>query len=357
MRLILSIVFSQAEIQISPPVEAKPRRAWSVLTATSLVLIISLVVSVLIWQGVSAQGVPDPTSPQTSKAGAFLDIAVLVFREGLECILVLSAITASMVGAQKSHRHPVALGAGLGFVVTVITWFIAIGILNSLTTSVSALNLQAATGLLAVVVLLVVMNWFFHKMYWGGWICMHNRKKKELLNHAGKNEITSARLAVGLAILGFSSFYREGFEVVLFLQSYRLKLGSNTVLLGTLFGLVLTGIVAGLTFLAHRRLPYRKMLILTGVMLGVVLLVMVGEQAQEMQLAHWIPTTEIAGLARFMPGWMGLWFGVSPTVETLLAQALAAVIVIGSYFAAGRRTTKPPECSVAGTATCPEVCE
>ena len=41
---------------------------------------------------------PNPTAPRTSPAVAVLDIAVLVFREGLECVLVLSAITASMVG-------------------------------------------------------------------------------------------------------------------------------------------------------------------------------------------------------------------------------------------------------------------
>ena len=37
--------------------------------------------------------------------------------------------------------------------------------------------------------------------------------------------------------------------------------GGNIVLGGTLVGLVLSGIVAVLTFLAHRRLPYRKMLV------------------------------------------------------------------------------------------------
>jgi high-affinity iron transporter len=31
---------------------------------------------------------------------------------------------------------------------------------------------------------------------------------------------------------------------------------------------------------------------------------------------------------------MGLWFSVFPTVETLAAQAVATVLVVGSYFAA-----------------------
>jgi high-affinity iron transporter len=36
------------------------------------------------------------------------------------------------------------------------------------------------------------------------------------------------------------------------------------------------------------------MLVFTGVLLAFVLLVMVGEQTQEMQLAGWLPTTEIS---------------------------------------------------------------
>ena len=67
----------------------------------------------LIWQGVAAQGAPDPLRPNTSSTVAFLDIGILVFREGLECILVLAAITASMTGPKRDHRRPVAFGASV----------------------------------------------------------------------------------------------------------------------------------------------------------------------------------------------------------------------------------------------------
>ena len=122
--------------------------------------------------------------------------------------------------------------------------------------------------------------------------------------------------------------------MVLFLQSYRLKLGGGPILDGALIGLGLSAVVAILTFVAHRHLPYRKMLILTGALLGMVLLVMVGEQTQEMQLAGWLPTTNIPWLAHALPAWAGMWFSVFPTVETLVAQAGAAAAIIGSYFVA-----------------------
>jgi high-affinity iron transporter len=294
------------------------------------------VIGVITWQGVTAHGAPDPTQPNTTPTVAFLDIGVLVFREGLECILVLTAITASMTGKKRAYRRPVAAGAGFAFVATLITWFIAVGVVGQLSESVPALDLQAATGLLAVIVLLVIMNWFFHKIYWGGWIRAHNRRRKTLLASASADEISRPRVWWGLVLLGFTSLYREGFEVVLFLQTYHLRLGGGVVLKGALLGMIITGMVAVLTFVLQQRLPYRKMLITTGILLGIVLLVMVGEQAQEMQLAHWISTTEISSLKSYMPPWMGLWFAVFPTVETLIAQLIAAVLVVGSYYAARR---------------------
>jgi high-affinity iron transporter len=298
-----------------------------------------LVIGVLIWQGLTASGNPNPT-PNMSPASAALDIGVLVFREGLESILVLAAIVASMTGEKQSHRKPIVAGAFVAFFATLITWFVAVGIVTSLGTSVPALDLQAATGLLAVVVLLVVMNWFFHKVYWGGWIAMHNRNKKKLLTSASESEISKRRLKWGLVLLGFASLYREGFEVVLFLQTYYLQMGGKIVLVGSLLGLFFTGIVAMLTFVAHKRLPYRKMLVATGVLLGVVLLVMVGEQAFEMQQAGWIHTTQINWLADKIPAWAGVWFSVFPTVQTLVAQAIALVLVVGSYFAARLHSAK-----------------
>jgi high-affinity iron transporter len=199
-----------------------------------------LLIVMIIWQGIATDGAPDPTRVNTSPTVAFMDIGVLVFREGLECVLVIAAITASMTGSNQVHRRPVAIGAGIAFLATLITWFIAVRIVGQLTETVSTLELQAATGLLAVIVLLVIMNWFFHRIYWGGWIRAHNRRKKALFANSNDQSFRPS-LFWGLILLGFTSLYREGFEVVLFLQSYNLQLGGSVVLKGALLGLFLSG--------------------------------------------------------------------------------------------------------------------
>ena len=99
---------------------------------------------------------------------------------------------------------------------------------------------------------------------------------------------------------------------------------------GVALGLLFTAAVGVMTFALHQRLPYKRLLIITGVMLLVVLVVMVGEEVNEMQLAGWIGTTSIGN----WPGWLGEWFSLFPNVETIVAQVLAIVLVVGSYLLA-----------------------
>lgn len=282
----------------------------------------------------TVRGLSDPTATPAGALGrstVVFDAAVLVLREGLQAILVLAAITASFRGANAALRRPVAGGAGLALLATVATWFAAVAVLSAV--NAPELEVQAATGLLAVLVLLVVMNWFLHRVYWTGWISHHTERKRRLLGSAGRGAL------VGFVLLGFSAVYREGFEVVLFLKSLRLRAGSQAVLEGVGLGLVFTAAVGALTFLLNVRLPYRRMLIATGVLLGFVLVVMVGESAQELQLAGWLSSTPIqVGF----PAWLGTWFALFPTVETLAAQAFAVVLVLGSYVLAEHLLVRAP---------------
>ncbi len=321
----------------------QPRtRKMQPVTITGLVIGALLIAAVILWQAITAAGSPNPTLPHTSTPVAVLDIAVLVFREGLECVLVLSAITAGLMGSNQPYRRPISIGAGVGFIATLITWFIAITIVNALTQSISALVIQAWTGLLAIVVLLIVMNWFFHKVYWTGWISLQNRKKRSLLQDSKDPESSKRRLLLGLGMLGFASFYREGFEVVLFLQSYRLQMGGTIVFYGALLGAIFAGVVAILTFVGHKHLPYKKMLILTGILLAAVLFVMVGEQINEMQLAGWLGTTNIGWLL-WIPNWAGLWFSIFPNIQTIMAQIITVALVLGSYALARYQAVALPK--------------
>jgi high-affinity iron transporter len=267
------------------------------------------------------------------RATVVTNSAILVFREGLEAVLILAAVTASFVGARRRLRRPVMLGALLGLIVSILTWVVASTLIESL--AASGERLEAITGLVAIAVLLLVTNWFFHRVYWSEWIGRFHRRRKAL-ERIDRKGFFSAQ-AAGFVLLGLTSVYREGFETVLFLQSLQVSAGTATVVEGAALGLALTFAVGAVTFLLQRKLPYKRMLIVTGVMIGFVLVVMVGQTARTMQGVGWLP---ISPLGAEPPYWLGVWFGVYPTWETIGAQVAAAVFVIGSYYVA--REVKRP---------------
>ena len=273
-----------------------------------------------------------------SEATVVTNAAIIVFREGLEAVLILAAITASFVGVNRSKRRPVFWGALAGLVVSIATFLLALTLLDSL--AQYGEQLEAIVGIVAIAVLLLVMNWFFHRVYWTEWISTFHRRRKTLLarDPDAKFAFLSAQV-LGLFLLGLTSVYREGFETVLFLQSLELSAGLRATVEGSLLGLAAVAVVAVLTFRLQRKLPYKKLLIVTGVMLAFVLVVMVGSTVRTMQGAGWAP---IHALDVQLPYWAGTWLGVFPTWETLGAQLTGLVFVIGSYFAAEWVRVKGP---------------
>ncbi len=292
------------------------------------------VVAGLVYLMATAQtGPADPTEatgPQ-SHATVVFNSSMIVFREGLEAVLIFAAVSASLLGANRAKRRPMAVGAAIAFGATVATWFVVQAVLD--VASPLGPKLEAITGFIAIVVLLVVLNWFVHKVYWSDWIGRHHRQRRKVLMRTG------VAATIGLIALGFTSVYREGFEVVLFLQNLQLQNGTATVLEGVAIGLAATAVVGLLTFWLHHKLPYRKMLILTGVLVAVVLVVMIGGTALSFAELGWIgmhPTPFS------VPEWMGSWFEIYPYWETIGAQVLAAVLVAGSYVIAERVKVRRP---------------
>ena len=100
---------------------------------------------------------------------------------------------------------------------------------------------------------------------------------------------------------------------------------------GVAIGLACTAVVGVLTFWLHHKLPYRRMLILTGAMVAVVLMVMIGGTALSFMDLGWIPRTPTPFS---VPTWMGTWFEIYPYWETIGAQLLAGTLVVGSYVLA-----------------------
>jgi high-affinity iron transporter len=262
-----------------------------------------------------------------SRTAVVVNSSIIVFREGLEAVLILAALMASMVGAQRRLRRPLLAGVLVALVASAVTWVVAQTLLGSL--AGWGERLEAVVSLVAIGVLLLILNWFYHRVYWQENLHDLHRRKKRVLGGATVG-VFSAQ-ALGLVALGFSSVYREGFETVLFLQALTLEAGAVTVLEGVALGFAGVVGVFLLVVALERKLPHKRMLVATGVLITAVLVALVGQTVQTMQAVGWLP---VSPAQVELPYWSGVWLGVYPTWEGLGAQAGAALFVVGSYLAA-----------------------
>ena len=260
----------------------------------------------------------------TAPTAIAMNAGIIVFREGLEAVVILASLMSSLKSIEeRRYRKPMWLGSLLALLATVLTWLLAHEVLQSLARYGE--KLEAVVSIIAIAVLLVIMNWFFHKTYWTSWLANFHAKKRRLLNE-------ETGLFLGLIALGFTSVYREGFEIVLFLQALVLEGGVPVVLMGVIGSSIAVALVGMIVFRLQKNLPYMKILVITGILIGSVLLQMVGSTVHVLQVVGWLPIHVIQGLD--LPYWLGTWFGLYPTWEGLIFQFAAMTFVLGSYYLA-----------------------
>ena len=263
---------------------------------------------------------PGLAAPLLAAASAF----VILFREGIEAVLVIAAILGYLEASRNTqYRGAVLKGVGAAGVLTVIT-FIAASVFLRVAPLQREL-LEAGTALLAVAVLFYVSFWLVTRLE-------HRRWMEFVKAKVWTAASTGSTLA--LAGVGFTAVYREGFETVLFFQALlRFAEGlGRWVLLGAAAGAAVLALVAFLVFRAGRKLPVRAFLTTAVLLVMALSVAFAGNAVRALQEAAVIDVHFLEGVPR-LPIFLADLTGWHPTRETLLAQAaLAAVYVVGALW-------------------------
>ena len=242
----------------------------------------------------------------------------IIFREGLEAVLLIGAILAYMsrTTAGARQRRQVWLGVGGGVLASMATWVLAVTLVP--VSGASREMVEGVTALIAVAVLLYVSHWLFQKTYIHDW-------KAYLQEHVGRAVTRGSALA--MAGLAFAAVYREGFETVLFYQALMFDAGAAAVLAGFAPGiLVIVAIGYGIVRLGLK-LPLKRVFAATGSVMLYLAFVFIGKGLYNLQEAGvfaphplaWVPDNE--ALRQLL--------GLYPLVETFLAQA-AFLVLLGA---------------------------
>ncbi|HJR54911.1 MAG TPA: FTR1 family protein [Gemmatimonadota bacterium] len=255
----------------------------------------------------------------------------IIFREGLEAVLLIGAILAYMsrTSAGARQRRQVWLGVGGGVLASAATWVLAITLVP--VSGASREMVEGVTALIAVAVLLYVSHWLFQKTYIHDW-------KAYLQDHVGRAVTRGSALA--MAGLAFAAVYREGFETVLFYQALMFDAGAAAVLAGFAPGiLVIVAIGYGIVRLGLK-LPLKRVFAATGAVMLYLAFVFIGKGLYNLQEAGvfaphpltWLPDNE--ALRQLL--------GLYPLAETFLAQT-AFLLLLGAgalwYRTRGARAT------------------
>jgi high-affinity iron transporter len=259
-------------------------------------------------------------SPATLAYTAFSIMA----REGLEAVVVLAALMAGLRGLEnKRTRRLVSGGAWIGVGVSLLTFWLSRTLIHSL--SRYGEKLEAVISILAVIILFMVTNWVFHKYYWTGW-----NAKIRSLTKASQQSVSERWEWLALLGVGFLTVYREGFETTLFMQSLLLEGSTWPVVSGMLAGAGLIALMGVAIFYFGAKLPYRKLLVVTGVLVISIMVSFIGSGVRLFQTVGWLPIHPIESLN--FPSWVGLWFGLYPSWEGLLIPPLGIAYVVGAWL-------------------------
>ena len=256
---------------------------------------------------------------------AFISSFSIIFREGLEAVLILGAII-TYLEASRNHKFKkyVHYGIVLAIGATAVTWVIASYIIE-----ISGANrelIEAIAALSATAVLFYVSFWILNKIEHKRWM--------EFV----KAKVFQASAAGGTSVfimLSFFTVYREGFETVLFYQAMFsfAKYMEFYVGLGFILGIVsLLGIYFGFRKLG-KRLPLRALFGLTMGIGAYLSIAFLGNAIREFQVLDFIPYTSMLGTIPRLDINVATMTGIYPTLETTVGQIiLLAVYLVASLY-------------------------
>ncbi|OCG25495.1 iron permease [Gilliamella sp. wkB108] len=239
---------------------------------------------------------------------------IIIFREGLEAILVIAAISAYLV---RSGNMPMVKMVYLSSLVAIFASILMAIALHTLF-DISGANQEMLEGgamLLATVVLFFVSNWMFSKAEAEAWKSYVEGKVQSAVS-------SGSSFALGFA--AFLAVFREGAETILFYQAMlaEAKEHMDMVWYGLGVGCVVLAIIFILIRFGTMKLPIKPFFIGTSALMYIMAIAFAGGGVKELQEADIIPVTPV-DFVRSVDI-----LGIYPTVETLIPQLFMVLIVV-----------------------------
>ncbi len=264
---------------------------------------------------------------QTAVAYFFYSLGIL-FREGMEAMLVVVALAAATRGAGRiGHSRDVYAGAAAAIIASVIlAW-----VVNHIITDDASDTLEGVFQLFAAATLFYVSSWMTSKGQSDRWM--------KFISHKLESAERSTIPGIALGLTAFLAVMREGAETIVFFQALTNGATEAVERHAVAAGIAVAAVALAASFVVIRRaadrIPMRIFFQTTSAMLYALAIVFVGQGVASLQEASVVSATFV-NYAPTIP-----MLGVFPTIQSLGAQAillmLAAAAVLVPRNAAARQ--------------------
>ncbi len=257
----------------------------------------------------------------------------LLFREGMEAMLVIVALAAGTRGAGRIGRsRDIYAGAGAAIVASIVlAWAV-----NNLISDDASDTLEGIFQIFAAATLFYVSSWLTSKGQSDRW--------RRFINLKLESAERSAIPGIPLGLTAFLAVMREGAETIVFFQALTSGATETSERHAVAAGVLAAIIALAFAFVVIRRaadrIPIGIFFQATSALLYVMAIVFIGQGVASLQEATIIPATFV-DYAPTIP-----MLGIFPTVQSLGAQALLLLLAAASIFAP-RRSSAPRQVSVA----------
>lgn len=245
---------------------------------------------------------------------SMFDAGTIVFREGLEALIIISALLALISkGNQASARKWIFIGGGFGVLASLVAGVLFQFLLSKISAGISNQLIEGVSGLIAVLFMLTVGLW------------LHKQSNQQEYGKMMKKKAQAAMAGGGilsLSLLSFFAVFREGAETVVFYIGMSSSISVKELCIGFAGGLLILLIIGFFLLKGSKYIPLKPFFLIASLFIYYLTFKFIGQSIHALQGIGYLPN-HMSTLLPTLPK-----VGIYPSFESAIPQIILLIFVI-----------------------------
>ncbi|PET46932.1 hypothetical protein CN514_20325, partial [Bacillus sp. AFS001701] len=242
------------------------------------------------------------------------DAGTIVFREGLEALIIISALLALVSkGKQESGRKWIFVGGAFGILASLVAGLLFQFLLSKISAGISNQLIEGISGLIAVVFMLTVGLW------------LHKQSRQQEYGSKMKEKAKAAIAGGGilsLSLLSFFAVFREGAETVVFYIGMSSSITAKELITGFAGGISLLVVIGIFILKGSKFIPLKPFFTIASLCIYYLTFKFIGQSIHALQGIGYLPD-HMSTIFPTIPK-----LGIYPSLESIIPQLILFLFVI-----------------------------